>query len=92
MASSAETTLDQSAALPPPRARPIAEYYPPASSVDRNRSLVAVSQKWEYSGMLPETFSVCVPQGAKFGARRPIASSQKPTVGGHFYDNQGLCL
>jgi hypothetical protein len=63
-----------------------------ATQCGSKRSLVAVSQKWEYSGMLPETFSVCVPQGAKFGARRPIASSQKPAVGGHFYDNQGLRL
>jgi hypothetical protein len=53
-------------------------------SVDRTRSPAAVSRKREYFKYLPETISDFAPTAAGFGARRRIADSQKPAIGGHF--------
>jgi len=48
------------------------------------RSPVAVSQKREYFKYPPETIGDFPPVAANLGARRPIADSQKPAIGGHF--------
>jgi len=48
------------------------------------QSPAAVSQKWEYFGMWPETFGNFAPPLAKSGGWRPFAKSEKPAVGGHF--------
>ncbi|MEH2470737.1 AraC family transcriptional regulator [Nitrobacteraceae bacterium AZCC 2161] len=67
MASSAETTLNQSAALAPPPARPIAEYHPPAwpHSDLESRSIVNISppeivrrRSAAWSGLHVETVQV----------------------------------
>jgi hypothetical protein len=47
-------------------------------------SPAAVSRKRESFKYLPETISDFAPTGADFGARRRIADSQKPAIGGHF--------
>ncbi|MDQ1386963.1 MAG: hypothetical protein QOF56_417 [Acidobacteriaceae bacterium] len=39
--------------------------------------------------MKPETFGALAPKVARFGAWRPIANSEKPPTGGHFYDCKG---
>jgi hypothetical protein len=57
---------------------------PPPRSPDRTQSPVAVSQKREYFKYPPETISDFAPAAANLGARRPIANSQKPAIGGHF--------
>src|SRR3984893_1194103 len=56
----------------------------PPRSPDRTRSPVAVSQKREYFKYPPETIGDFAPAAANLGARRPIANSQKPTIGGAF--------
>jgi len=56
----------------------------PPRSVDRIRSPVGDSQKWEYFKYPPETIGDFAPAGTNFGAQRPIATSQKPAIGGHF--------
>ena len=53
-------------------------------SPDRTRSPVAVSQKREYFKYPLETIGDFAPAAANLGARRPIANSQKPAIGGHF--------
>jgi hypothetical protein len=53
-------------------------------SADRTRSPTAVSRKREYFKYPPETISDFAPTAAGFGARRLIADSQKPAIGGHF--------
>jgi hypothetical protein len=62
-----------------PRALP----WPPRSE-DRTQSPAAVSQKWEYFGMWPETFGNFAPPLAKSGGWRPFAEFEKPAIGGHF--------
>jgi hypothetical protein len=57
---------------------------PPPRSPDRTQSPVAVSQKREYFKYPPETIGDFAPAAANLGARRPIANSQKPAIGGHF--------
>jgi hypothetical protein len=56
----------------------------PPRSPDRTRSPGAVSQKREYFKYPPETIGDFAPATANLGARRPIANSQKPAIGGHF--------
>jgi len=56
----------------------------PPRSPDRTRSPVAVSQKREYFKYPPETIGDFASAAANLGARRPIANSQKPAIGGHF--------
>jgi hypothetical protein len=53
-------------------------------SADRTRSPAAVSRKREYFEYPPETIGDFAPAAANLGARRPIANSQKPAIGGHF--------
>jgi hypothetical protein len=53
-------------------------------SADRTRSPAAVSRKREYFKYPPETIGDFAPAAANLGARRPIANSQKPAIGGHF--------
>jgi hypothetical protein len=53
-------------------------------NADRIRSPAAVSRKREYFKYPLETISDFAPIRVNFGARRPIADSQKPAIGGHF--------
>src|ERR1019366_9263966 len=61
----------------------------PPRSLDRAPSPVAVSRKREYFKCPPETISDFAPAAPNFGARRPIANSQKPAIGGHFLGYRG---
>jgi ABC-type nitrate/sulfonate/bicarbonate transport system ATPase subunit len=61
----------------------------PPRSLDRTRSPVAVSRKREYFKCPPETIGDFAPAAPNFGARRPIANSQKPAIGGHFLGYKG---
>src|SRR5712672_4608948 len=80
MASSAETTLDQSAALAPRPARPIAEYQPPAwlhpdlesrSIVDISPSEIVRRHSAAWSGLLVETVQVLRHTPFEYGFRAP---------------------
>jgi Ribbon-helix-helix protein, copG family len=57
---------------------------PRPRSADRTRSPAPVSRKREYFKYPPETIGDFAPAAANLGARRPIANSQKPAIGGHF--------
>jgi hypothetical protein len=65
------------------RSQPAAKVPTPPPSVDRTRSPAAVSRKREYFKYPPETIGDFAPAAANFGARRRIANSQKPAIGGH---------
>src|SRR5713101_1650888 len=80
MASSAETTLDQSAALAPRPARPIAEYHPPAwlhpdlesrSIVDISPSEIVRRHSAAWSGLRVETVQVMRHAPFEYGFRAP---------------------
>ena len=64
----------------------------PPCSEDRTQSPDAVSQKWEYFGMWPETFGNFAPPLAKSGGWRRFAELEKPAIGGPFYEYQGHFL
>ena len=80
MASSAETTLDQSAALAPRPARPIAEYRPPAwlhpdlesrSIVNISPSEIVRRHSAAWSGLHVETVQVTRHTPFEYGFRGP---------------------
>src|SRR5882762_8021604 len=80
MASPAEPTLDQSAALAPPPARPIAEYHPPArlqpdlearSVVDFSPSEIVRRHSAAWPGLLVETVQVLRHTPFEYGFRAP---------------------
>src|SRR6202011_889558 len=64
----------------------------PPRSPDRTRSPVAVSRKREYFKYPPETIGDFAPGDPNFGARRPIANSQKPAIGGPLWHCRGQSL
>ena len=61
-------------------------------SVDRTRSLVAVSQKREYFKYSPETIGYFALRMPKIGAWRLAANSQRPAIGGPFCEYNGHFL
>jgi hypothetical protein len=61
-------------------------------SADRTRSPAAISQKREFFKCPPETIGYFAPRMPKFGARRLMANSQKPAIGGPFYEYHGQFL
>jgi AraC family transcriptional regulator len=80
MASSAEMTLNQSAALAPPAARPIAEYHPPArlhldpesrSLVDVSPSEIVRRRSTAWPGLRVETVQVTQRTPFEYGFRAP---------------------
>jgi AraC family transcriptional regulator len=80
MASSAEMTLNQSAALAPPPARPIAEYHPPArlhldpesrSLVDVSPSEIVIRRSTAWPGLRVETVQVTQRTPFEYGFRAP---------------------
>src|ERR1700738_1003063 len=80
MASSAETTLNQSASLLPPPTRPIAEYHPPArlqpdlearSIVDISPSEIVRRHSAVWSGLQVETVQVVRHTPFEYGFRAP---------------------
>src|ERR1700694_4578360 len=80
MASSAETTLNQSASLLPPPTRPIAEYHPPArlqpdlearSIVDYSPSEIVRRHSAAWSGLHVETVEVMQHKPFEYGFRAP---------------------
>jgi AraC family transcriptional regulator len=80
MASSAETTLNQSASLVPPPTRPIAEYQPPAwlhqdlearSIVDYSPSEIVRRHSAAWSGLHVETVQVVRHKPFEYGFRAP---------------------
>jgi AraC family transcriptional regulator len=80
MASSAETTMDQSAALAPPPAGPIAEYHPPArlrpdlgshSIVDISPPEIVRRHSAAWSGVHVETVQVMRHMPFEYGFRAP---------------------
>src|SRR5712672_1132798 len=90
MASSAETTLDQSAALAPRPARPIAEYQPPAwlrpglearSIVDFSPSEIVSRHSATWSGLHVETVQVMLHTPFEYGFRAPCHLLVAPELG-----------
>ena len=77
----------------PPRRRisPVALQARPRSA-NRTRSPAAISQKLEFFKCPTETIGYFAPRMPKVGARRPVANSQKPAIGGPFYEYQGQFL
>src|SRR5258707_1227305 len=80
MAMSAETTLNQSAALTPPKPHPIAEYHPPArpqgdleprSIVDISPSEIVRRHSAVWSGLQVETVQVVRHTPFEYGFRAP---------------------
>jgi hypothetical protein len=61
-------------------------------SVDRTRSLVAVSQKREYFRYSLETIGYFALRMPKIGAWRLVANSQRPAIGGPFCEYNGHFL
>lgn len=61
-------------------------------SVDRTRSLVAVSQKREYFKYSPETIGYFALRMPKIVAWRLAANSQRPAIGGPFCEYHGHFL
>jgi hypothetical protein len=71
--------------LPPAKAENLASYTATRPrSADRTPVSGPVSRKREYFKYLPETIGDFAPTAAGFGARRLLADSQKPAIGGHF--------
>src|ERR1700682_6607392 len=61
-------------------------------SADRTRSPAAISQKREFFKCPPETIGHFAPRMPKIGVRRLVANSQKPAIGGAFYELSGTVL
>jgi hypothetical protein len=61
-------------------------------SADRTRSPAAISQKREFFKCPPETIGYFAPRMPKIGARRLVANSQKPAIGGPLCEYQGQFL